>query len=142
MKLVNVEPPMLRPPGHYMHERVGDDALYHPLVPLLWAIALHGPRASLLSEIGGTAAYRATNSPASVGVTASGALGSAADRLRRESAALRDVARWPGMSVERASRLLNALYLASLLMVTRAHPAARTQRWLGGGLFGLLKSRR
>ena len=46
------------------------------------------------------------------------------------------------MSTERASRLLNALYLASILMVTRAHPAARTQRWLDGGFLGFLKSRR
>ena len=108
MKLVNVEPPVLRPPGHYMNERVGDDEQYHPLVPLLWSVALYGPRAALLSEIGGTAAYRATSSPATVGITASGALGSAAERLRRESAAMRDIARWPGMSSERASRLLNA----------------------------------
>jgi len=142
MELVNVEPPMLRPPGHLMHERIGQADQYHPLVPLLWAVALYGPHASLLSEIGGTAAYRATNSPASVGVTATGALGSAAERLRRESAAMRDVAKWPGMSIERASRLLNGLYLASILMVTRAHPAARTEGWLRSGLFGLLRSRR
>jgi hypothetical protein len=142
MQLVNVEPPVLRPPGHAMHERVGHVGQYHPLAPLLWAFALHGPRGDLLSEIGGTAAYRATGSPAALGLVAVGALGSAAERLRRESAALRDIAKWPGMSVERASRLLNALYLVSILIVTRAHPAARTQRWIGNGLFGLLKSRR
>ena len=142
MQLVNVEPPGLRPPGHSMHERVGHGGQYHLQVPFLWTVALYGPRAKLLSEIGGTAAYRATNSPASIGVAAPGALGSAAERLRRESAALRDVAKWPGMSMERASRLLNALYLASLLMITRAHPAARTEGWLGSSLLGLLKSRR
>jgi hypothetical protein len=142
MQLVNVEPPVLRPPGHMKHERVGHLDQYHPIVPLLWSVALYGPRGSLLSEIGGTAAYRATSSPANIGLTAPGALGSAAERLHRESAALRDVAKWPGMSLERASRLLNALYLASILMVTRAHPAARTQRWLDGGLLGLLKMRR
>jgi hypothetical protein len=142
MRLVNVEPPALRPPGHLMQERIGQADRYYPLVPLLWAAALHGPRASLLSEIGGTAAYRATNSPSSLGVTAAGALGSAAERLRRESAAMRDVAKWPGMSVERASRLLNGLYLASILMVTRAHPAARTEGWLGSSWLGLLRSRR
>jgi hypothetical protein len=142
MQLVNVEPPVLRPPGHTMHERVAHVGQYHRLVPLLWAIALYGPHASVLSDIGGTAAYRATNTPASVGVSASGALGSAAERLRRESAALRDVAKWPGMSTERASRLLNALYLASILLVTRAHPAARTQPRLGSGWFRLLKPRR
>jgi hypothetical protein len=142
MQLVNVEPPVLRPPGHAMHERVGHVGQYHALVPLLWAFALHGPRASVLSEIGGTAAYRATSSPAALGLVAPGALGSAAERLRRQSAALRDIAKWPGMSIERASRVLNALYLVSILMVTRAHPAARTPGWIGNGLFGLLRSRR
>jgi len=53
------------------------------------------------------------------------------------------VAGWPGMSIERASRVLNALYLASSLMVTRTHPAARHQFGLGGGFsFGFRKPRR
>jgi len=38
---------------------------------------------------------------------------------------LRKIAGWPGMSVERASRLLNALYLTSNLIVSRAHHTAR-----------------
>jgi hypothetical protein len=43
------------------------------------------------------------------------------------------------MSADRASRLLNALYLATGLMVTRSHPAARSepgvvQRFLGRGV--------
>jgi hypothetical protein len=47
-------------------------------------------------------------------------------RLRQGAASLREMAHWPGMSVERASRLLNALYLCGALMVTRSHPAARS----------------
>jgi len=49
------------------------------------------------------------------------------ERLRGESASLREIASWPGMGVERASRMLNALYLASSLLTTRSHPAARPQ---------------
>jgi hypothetical protein len=57
----------------------------------------------------------------------SGALRSAAARLRLETVALSTISLWPGMSVERASRLLNGLYLVSALLVTRAHPAARAE---------------
>ena len=49
--------------------------------------------------------------------------GRAKGRGRRYS--LRDIANWPGMSTDRACRLLNALYLTSALMVMRSHPAAR-----------------
>jgi len=121
-----------------MFERVAQAEHYRPLAPLLWAVALHGPRSRLLTEIGGTAAYRALKNPADEGLVAPGALGAAAQHLRRESASLRDIAKWPGMSVDRASRLLNALYLATGLMVTRSHPAARSEpgavdRFLGRG---------
>jgi hypothetical protein len=138
LTLLGYEPPGVRPPGHWMFERVAQAEHYRPLPPLLWAIALHGPRNTLLNEIGGTAAYRALKNPAGEGLVAPGALGSAAEHLRRESASLREIARWPGMSIERASRLLNALYLATGLLVTRSHPAARTQpgimqRFLGRG---------
>ena len=56
LKLINIEPPGVRPPGHWMYERVGQAAHYRPLLPLLWLVALRGPRRGLLSEIGGTAA--------------------------------------------------------------------------------------
>ena len=43
------------------------------------------------------------------------------------------MAHWPGLSVERASRLLNALYLTGALMVTRSHLMARGEplHWRG-----------
>ena len=56
-------------------------------------------------------------------------------RLQRESVSLRDLAGWPGMSLERASRLLNALYLTGGLMLTRSHPAARDEPGLLRGFF-------
>ena len=122
-----IEPPGVRPPGHWMHERVAQAAHYRPLLPLLWRMALHGPRHELLADIGGTAAYRVVPSPHGERPTAPGALGPAIERLRRESASLREIAGWPGLGVERASRMLNALYLASSLLTTRSHPAARPE---------------
>ena len=125
--LLTAEPPGVRPPGHWMHERIASVDHYRPLLPLLWLLALQGPRAMLLAEIAGTAAYRATRRLADDGLAAPGALSSAAERLRRETASLKVIASWPGMSLERASRLLNGLYLVSALIVTRAHPAARAE---------------
>ena len=123
--LLSIETPGVRPPGHWMHERIAQVAHYRPLTPLLLSLALDGPRPALLNEIAGTAAYRAIKRLDEEGVSLSGALGSAAERLRRETVPLRTISTWPGMSIERASRLLNALYLASALLATRGHPAAR-----------------
>ena len=67
------------------------------------------------------------------GLVVGGALRSAAQRLRLETVSLRTISEWPGMSVERASRLLNGLYLNGALLATRAHPAAR-ERKAGGWL--------
>jgi hypothetical protein len=125
IKLLNAEAPGVRPPGHWMYERVAQAEHYRPLEPLLWSLALEGPRNDLLDEIAGTAAYRAVKSPAEEGISLNGALRSAAHRLRRETVPLRTISSWPGMSVERASRLLNGLYLGSALLATRSHPAAR-----------------
>jgi hypothetical protein len=141
LKLLSCDAPGLRPPGHWMHERVGRMEHYHPLKPLLWKLALDGPRNELLSEIAGNAAYRVTLSREDR-LLAPGALGPAADRLRSESASLRDIARWPGMSTERACRLLNALYLTSALMVMRSHPAARPEGSVLSRLIGRGKPRR
>lgn len=137
LEVLACEPPGVRPPGHWMHERVARTEHYRPLLPLLQYMALHGPRRTLLNEIGGTAAYRMLPPPGSDRtLPVSGVLGSAAERLHRESAALRDIAAWPGMNVERATRLLNMLYLSSRLMVTRTHPAARSEPAAGRSLLG------
>ena len=141
LKVLSCDAPGMRPPGHWMHERVGRMEHYHPLKPLLWNLALNGPRSELLSEIAGNAAYRVTLSREDR-LLAPGALGPAADRLRSESASLRDIARWPGMSTDRACRLLNALYLTSALMVMRSHPAARPEGSMLSRLMGRGKPRR
>ena len=141
LEVLSCDAPGMRPPGHWMHERVGRMEHYHPLKPLLWNLALNGPRNELLTEIAGNAAYRVTLSREDR-LLAPGALGPAADRLRSESASLRDIARWPGMSTDRACRLLNALYLTSALMVMRSHPAARPEGTMLSRLMGRGKPRR
>jgi hypothetical protein len=122
-----IEPPGVLPPGHWKHERVADPSRYHPLAPLLWQFALKGPRRSMLAAIGGPAAYRTLHNARDDALPAPGALGPALDRLGREPLSLEELAALPGMSLERASRLLNGLYLVSNLMVTRASRAARRE---------------
>jgi len=136
LRLLLVEPPGVRPPGHAMNERIAGRDRYHPLPGLLWAVALHGPRRALLTEIGGRVAYRLVSSHAKELPPSKGAISSSIGRLERQSASLAEISRWPGMSVERASRLLNALYLCGALMVTRSHPAARHAPVGWRGLFG------
>lgn len=137
LKVLSTEPPGVRAPGHWMHERVGSAEHYRPLAPLVWRLALHGPRATLLDEIAGPAAYRFAASRLDGVPAPVGAMGSAMERLRHETVPLRQIASWPGMSAERASRLLNALYLGSALIVSRATPAAREEPgrtgWFGFG---------
>ena len=136
LSVLSTEPPGVRPPGHRMHERIAHPEHYHELAPLLWSIALHGPRRQILDEIGGRAAYRYAHTRSiDDRLSVPGALGGAMHRLQRESVSLRDLAGWPGMSLERASRLLNALYMTGGLMVTRSHPAARDEPGLLRGLF-------
>ena len=71
-----VEPPGVRPPGHRMHERVAGREKYRPLSGLLWAVALHGPRPMVLSEIGGRVAYRLVASHVKELPPSRGAIGS------------------------------------------------------------------
>ena len=95
-----------------------------PLGSVLWALALQGARAELLPEIAGPAAYRIAPSTDLGALRLTGALANTLTRLQRQGASLEDIARWPGMSRERASRLLNGLYLQAGLIVSRAHPSA------------------
>ncbi len=137
LRLLTAEPPGVRPPGHWMHERVGLAEMYRPLPPLLWLLALQGPRRELLADIAGPAAYRFVPTGSRQHPQATGALRSAVDRLLRESATVREMARWPGMSEERANRALNGLYLSGQLLVTRARAAADAAA--GTGMFGRRK---
>lgn len=139
LKVVTAEPPGVRPPGHWLHERVDYAEHYRPLTPLLWTIALHGPRRTLLADIAGPAVYRLVASSQGERPNAPGALGSGIERLQRESVSLREISLWPGMSTERASRLLNGLYLAGNLMVTRTRALAGDDPATARGFFGWRK---
>lgn len=141
LRLLTAEPPGVRPPGHWMHERVASDNHYHPLPDLMWRLALHGPRRQLLGDIAGPAVYRMVAGAAGERLSAPGALGSALERLREDSVPLKDIARWPGMSEERASRLLNALYLSGKLLVSRSRTVPRDEAAASRGLFGWRKTR-
>lgn len=125
LRLLGIEPPGVRAPGSAMSERVANADRYRPLPGLLWSVAMEGPRSELLTEISGRVAYRLVSSSKRELPPTRGAVASAVGRLEREAAPLREIARWPGMSVERASRLLNALYLTGALLITRSHPTAR-----------------
>jgi hypothetical protein len=124
LQTLDIEPPGVRPPGHWMHDRVGAGESYHSLTPALWRLALDGPRADLLHEISGAATYRALRDPATQSLPAPGALGPTIKRMREQSAPLRKIAVLPGMSEERAARLINALYVTSNLIASRSHPSA------------------
>ena len=126
LQVIGMEAAGLRPPGHMMRERVGDLALYRPLAPLLSALALHVPNAQLLQEISGRAAYRRAAGFTPDSGELAGALGPALRRLRSEIASLAEIANWPGMGRDRATRLLNSIYLQGGLMVLRTHHAARS----------------
>lgn len=127
LKIMAVEPAVLTPPALRERERSETAESFRPLHPALWQLAICSPVNGLLREIGGPAAYRALRSITTDQLQAPGAIGHAAERLHREASALRHIAQWPGMSLERGVRLLNALYLTSNLIVSRSHPRARTE---------------
>lgn len=133
LQVMQVEPAMLRAPGHRDPSLVGESQMYSPLAPLLWEMALRGARDRLLPELDGTAAYRVAPGVSLRGLEIPGILGVAVDRLRRRTCNLRHMASWPGLDRERAMRLLNALYLQGGLIVSRMHPsAASPDGWLRG----------
>ena len=132
LRVLHVEPAMLRPPGDSESALVGEERLHSPLAPLLWQLAMEGGRAELLPEIAGPAVYRVTPGLDLGRLPASGTLLAAVYRLRSESRTLREVSEWPGLDRERAIRLLNALYLQAGLIVSRSHPDAISESWFGG----------
>lgn len=131
LRVMHIEPAILRPPGDPQHDLVGEDRLHHPLTPLLWALALRGPRRELLSEIAGPAVYRVSPALDIEALPVTGALHGAIVRLRQQATSFGDIAAWPAFDRERAARLLNALYLQAGLIVSRSHPDAVRESWFG-----------
>jgi hypothetical protein len=132
LRVMHIEPAVLRPPGDPDPALVANDRQHHPLAPLLWELAMRGQRTEVLPEIAGPAIYRLSPGLEVDTLPAKGALLAAVLRLRREPTNLRDMARWPGLTRERAARLLNALYLQSGLIVSRSHPDAVGDSWFRG----------
>jgi hypothetical protein len=133
LSVLQVEPAVLRPPGHSETARIGDDALYGPLGPVLWEMAMRGGREDLLPEIAGQAAYRVAHGTNLQARNVSAVTTNAIRRMRKQSCNLREISDWPGMDRSRAMRLLNALYLQSALIISRTHPAATNEGWFGYG---------
>ena len=132
MLVMLVEPATLRLPDDQERLLVGDPGHYHPLNPVLWQLALRGSRRELLPEIVGPAVYRVSPAFELGALPTNGVLRSTIERLRRQTASIGEIASWPALDRERASRLLNALYLQSALMVSRSHPDAVRESWFGG----------
>ncbi|MEO7245159.1 MAG: hypothetical protein ABIX12_08430 [Rubrivivax sp.] len=122
--VLHVEPALLRPPGAAHGGFAVDAAQVAPLGVFAWELALRGARSTLLPELAGVAAYRVTPAADLRALGLRGSVAAAVSRLQRDSASLREISLWPGFSRDRASRLLNGLYLQAALIVSRTHPAA------------------
>jgi hypothetical protein len=129
LRVLHVEPAVLRPPGDEEMSLVGEDQHYHSLRPVLWELALRGARSSLLPEIAGPVAYRIAPGLDLGALRVAGALLASIQRLQGERVTLKEMADWPGLDAERAARLLNALYLQSGLIVSRTRPAGFSESW-------------
>jgi hypothetical protein len=129
LRVMHVEPALLRPPGDPVESLVGPAHLHYPLAPLMLYLAMRGPRRTLLPEIAGPAAYRVAPSLDVNMLPVRGVLRAVIEKLRRQSANLSEIASWPALDRERAARLLNALYLQAGLIVSRSHPDAVRDTW-------------
>ena len=132
LRVMHIEPAVLQPPGHTDPALIASESEHHPLAPLLWELAMRGQRTELLPEIAGPAIYRLSPGLDVDSLPARGAVLAAMLRLRREPTNLPDLARWPGLDRERATRLLNALYLQAGLIISRSHPDAAGDSWFRG----------
>jgi len=124
LRVLHVEPARLRPLASGETARVREPGEYASLSPLLWELALRGRRGALLPEIAGPAAYRVAPGSALHRLALSGSLEAAVEQLRQRTCNVAEIASWPGFDRERATRLLNGLYLHAALIVSRTHPAA------------------
>lgn len=132
LRVLHAEPALLQPPYDDSGIRVARADAHAALAPWLWALAWHGSQTELLPEIAGRAVYRVNPSDEWERLPMDDSLRSAVQRLRLDSVNLRELADWPGLSRERAIRLLNAIYLQSGLIVSRSHREAFSDSWWGG----------
>ena len=116
LRLVYVEP------GPTLEHSAADGTTPHggPLGPLLWMLAMHGQRSELLPEIAGPVKYRLAPGTTVQHLPVDGLLLPLLHRLWCESSSLEDLARSTPLGPTKVRRLLNALYLQSGLMISRA----------------------
>jgi hypothetical protein len=125
LRVLHVEPALLRAPDLAAAAAAGNQRYCRPLAPIGWLLALQGPRREVLPELAGGLACRRVPGLSLQTPGLGGAVAVALERLGQESASLRTIASWPGMDPVRAARLVNGLYLQGALIVSRSHPAAR-----------------
>lgn len=130
LKVLRMEPAVLRPPGDRETALVAPAAHYHPIAPLLWAMAMHGSRSELLPEIAGTACYRTAPGLDLQMLQLSKLQRAVIRHMRMQPVTLRELTDLLGEGREAAVRLLNALYLQSGLIVSRALPTSPAESWL------------
>lgn len=119
LRVLRVEPALL-----IDDDEPGETLYPAPLAPLLWEVAMRGSRDALLPEVAGVAGYRVMTGADLSAVDLAGSMAAAVARMRQQTSTLAEIAGWPGFDRSRATRLLNALYLQSALMVSRTHPGA------------------
>ena len=98
------------------------------LGPLLWLLAMHGPRDELLPEVAGPAKYRLAPSWSESGLPIDPLLIPLLQRMRHESSSQQELADWTVPQRVPVRRLLNALYLQHGLIVSRAFSALQRER--------------
>ncbi len=131
LRVIHVEPADANGPADAEHGSTCEPPTHHPIAPLLWQLALRSARRELLPQIAGPAVYRVAPGLADDMLPVRGASLATVQRLRSHAASLRELSERPGMGRERASRLLNALYLQAGLIVSRSHPDAVRDGWFG-----------
>ena len=133
LSVLHVEPALLRPPGDRVQAMVGEPQHYSALGPVLWELALRGPRARAaardrrpggLPHLAGAEPARAR--PQRLDGRGGGPAASATPAT---------CARWrsgPASTASARCACSTALYLQAGLMVSRTHPAATNEGWTGG----------
>jgi hypothetical protein len=114
LKLVHVEPQARAA------DEAGRDTSSGPLRPLLWRLAMHGPRVDLLPEVQGPVRYRLAFGAALKGLEIAPEFGAVLARLKSSPLGLDELVAGSGLGRGVLQRLLNALYLQSGLMIVRA----------------------
>lgn len=98
----------------------GAQAVFRPLRPLLWRLALHGARDELLPEIAGAVRYRLAPGVSLRHAPLDEQLRPILRGLRQVALSFDEFSDWSGVAPPTLRRLLNALYLQSGLILSRS----------------------